>query len=185
MVIRGEVARLNGIVQEFLQLARAPALQRAPVAVATLLHEVASLMEAEAKAHAVRLTLRVPAGLPALVVDPRQLKQALINLLLNAIQASPPGGAVQVTAAVETEALRIAVIDSGSGIAPDMLERIFDPYVTTKPQGTGLGLPIALRIIQAHGGTLDISSALGRGTTAEVSLPITMPGPEAMPAAVH
>jgi signal transduction histidine kinase len=180
-VIRSEVARLNGIVQEFLQLARAPALQRELVAVATLLHEVAALMEAEAQAHAIRLTLRVPEGLPALVGDPQQLKQALINLLLNAIQATPSGGAVQVMAAAEAEVLRIAVIDSGSGIAPDMLERIFDPYFTTKPQGTGLGLPIALRIIEAHGGTLDVKSTLGRGTTVEVRLPITAPGTEATP----
>jgi signal transduction histidine kinase len=71
------------------------------------------------------------------------------------------------------------VIDSGSGIASDMLERIFDPYFTTKPQGTGLGLPIALRIIQAHGGTLDVSSVLGRGTTVEVRLPLAIPEPEA------
>jgi signal transduction histidine kinase len=88
---------------------------------------------------------------------------------------------VQVTAAAETEALRLAVIDSGRGIAPDMLERIFDPYFTTRPQGTGLGLPIALRIIQAHGGTLDVSSLLGRGTTVEVRLPIATAGPEATP----
>jgi signal transduction histidine kinase len=143
-------------------------------------------MEAEAQAHAVRLTLQVPDGLPALVGDPPQLKQALINLVLNAIQATPPGGAVQVTAAAETEGLRIVVIDSGSGIAPDMLERIFDPYFTTKPQGTGLGLPIALRIIAAHGGTLNVSSTPGEGTTVEVRLPITPPGPEAVvPQAIH
>ena len=181
MVIRGEVARLNGIVQDFLQLARAPALQREPVAVATLLHEVAALMEAEAKTHAVRLVLRAPEGLPALVVDPQQLKQALINLLLNAIQATPPGGTVQVTAAAEPEALRLAVIDSGSGVAPELMDRIFDPYFTTKPHGTGLGLPTAMRIIQAHGGTLDVSSAHGAGTTVEVRLPIATPGPETTP----
>lgn len=180
-VIRGEVARLNAIVQDFLQLARLPALQREPIAVAILLREVAALMKAEAQAHTVHLTLQVPEGLPTLIADPQQLKQALINLLLNAIQATPPGGAVQVTAAAEAEALRIAVIDSGRGIAPDLMERIFDPYFTTKPQGTGLGLPIALRIIEAHGGTLDVKSTLGRGTTVEVCLPITAPGTEATP----
>ncbi|HSF30237.1 MAG TPA: ATP-binding protein [Candidatus Tectomicrobia bacterium] len=180
MVIRGEVARLNGIVQEFLELARAPAPQREPVAVATLVHEVATLMEAEAKEHAVRLTLQVPEGLPSLFVDPQQLKQALLNLLLNAIQATPPGGFVQLTAAADAEALRLAIIDSGRGIAPELMDRIFDPYFTTKPDGTGLGLPIALRIIQAHGGTLDVSSALGGGTTMEVRLPIATPGREAM-----
>lgn len=180
-VIRGEVGRINDIVQEFLQLARVPALQREPIAVATLLYDVASLMEAEASVHEVHLTLRVPEQLPALAVDPQQLKQALINLLLNAIQATPSGGVVQLTAAIEGDALRIDVIDSGSGIAPDMLERIFDPYFTTKPLGTGLGLPIALRIIEVHGGTLDVSSALGRGTTVEVRLPIARPGPETTP----
>ncbi len=180
-MIRGEVARLNGIVQEFLQLARAPALQRESVGVATLRHEVTSLMHAEANARGVYLTLQVPEGLPSVAVDPQQLKQALINLLLNAIQATPPGGSVQVMAAAEPEALRIAVTDSGSGIAPEMMDRIFDPYFTTKPEGTGLGLPIALRIIQAHDGTLDVSSALGRGTTVEVRLPIAMPGPGARP----
>jgi len=180
-VIRGEVARLNAIVQDFLQLARLPALQREPIAVAILLREVAALMKAEAQAHTVHLTLQVPEGLPTLIADPQQLKQALINLLLNAIQATPPRGAVQVTAAAEAEALRIAVIDSGRGIAPDLMERIFDPYFTTKPQGTGLGLPIALRIIEAHGGTLDVKSTLGRGTTVEVCLPITAPGTEAAP----
>jgi signal transduction histidine kinase len=138
-------------------------------------------MEAEAKTHAVRLVLRAPEGLPALVVDPQQLKQALINLLLNAIQATPPGGTVQVTAAAETEVLLLAVIDSGSGVAPELMDRIFDPYFTTKPHGTGLGLPIALRIIQAHGGTLDVSSAHGAGTTVEVRLPIATPGPETTP----
>jgi signal transduction histidine kinase len=177
-VIRGEVARLNGIVQEFLRLARAPALQRESVGVATLLHEVASLMEAEANARAVHLTLQLPEGLPSVAVDRQQLKQALINLLLNAIQATPPGGSVQVVAAAAVKTLRIAVADSGSGIAPEMMDRIFDPYFTTKPEGTGLGLPIALRIIQAHGGTLDVSSALGGGTTVEVRLPIATPGPE-------
>jgi len=179
-VIRGEVARLNGIVQEFLQLARAPALQRESVGVATLLDEVVSLMETEADVCAVHLTKQVPEGLPSVAVDPQQIKQALINLLLNAIQATPPGGSVKVIAAVETEALRIAVIDSGSGIAPEMMDRIFDPYFTTKPEGTGLGLPIALRIIQAHGGTLDVSSVFGGGTTLEVRLPIAPPGLEAM-----
>jgi signal transduction histidine kinase len=173
-VIRGEVARLNTIVQDFLQLARVPALQRESVAVAALLDEVASLMETEANAHQLHLTFQVPEGLPPLIVDRQQLKQALINLLLNAIQATPAGGSVRVTAEAEGEALRIAIMDSGSGIAPDLMDRIFDPYFSTKPDGTGLGLPIALRIIQAHGGTLDISSALDRGTTVAVRLPRTL-----------
>jgi signal transduction histidine kinase len=179
-IIRGEVARLNGIVQEFLQLARAPTLQREPAALETLLHEVASLMEAEANVHAVSLQLKVPAGLPPLVVDRQQLKQALINLILNAIQATPSGGAVQVTAEAEAETVCLWIIDSGSGIAPELLDRIFDPYFTTKPDGSGLGLPIALRIIQAHGGTLEVANAIGGGTRVAVRLPLVVSGSESI-----
>jgi signal transduction histidine kinase len=179
-IIRGEVARLNGIVQEFLQLARAPTLQREPAALETLLHEVASLMEAEANVHAVSLQLKVPAGLPPLVVDRQQLKQALINLILNAIQATPSGGAVRVTAEAEAETVCLWIIDSGSGIAPELLDRIFDPYFTTKPDGSGLGLPIALRIIQAHGGTLEVANAIGGGTRVVVRLPLVVSGSESI-----
>jgi signal transduction histidine kinase len=170
-IIRGEVARLNTIVQEFLTLARTPTLQRESIAIAALLQEVASLMQAEANARSVRLTVQVPGPLPALLLDRQQMKQALMNLLLNALQATPPGGSVQVTADAGAKEVRITLADRGSGIAPEMLERIFDPYFTTKQEGTGLGLPIALQIIQAHGGTLDVRSILGQGTTVEVHLP--------------
>jgi signal transduction histidine kinase len=170
-IIRGEVARLNTIVQEFLTLARTPTLQRAPIAVATLLQEVTSLIEAEAQARAVRLTIQVSESLPPLFLDRQHMQQALLNLLLNALQATPPGGAVQVTAEAGAAEVCITITDQGSGIAPERLERIFDPYFTTKPEGTGLGLPIALQIIQAHGGTLDVRSILGQGTTVDVRLP--------------
>lgn len=172
-IIREEVTRLNTIVQEFLTLARAPRLQGESVAVGAFLQEVVSFMEAEAKARSLLLSLWVSGSFPALILDRQQLKQALINLILNALQATPPGGSIQVTAQAEAAGVRITISDSGSGIIPEMLDRIFDPYVTTKPDGTGLGLPIALRIIQAHGGTLDISSTAGQGTSAEVWLPWT------------
>jgi signal transduction histidine kinase len=174
-IIRGEVARLNTIVQEFLTLARTPTLQRASVAIAPLLQEVTSLLEAEAQARAVRLTTQLPASLPLLFLDRQQMQQALLNVLLNALQATPPGGTVQVTAEAGAPGIRITITDQGSGIASEMLERIFDPYFTTKPEGTGLGLPIALRIIQAHGGTLDVRSSPGQGTTVDVHLPCQRP----------
>jgi signal transduction histidine kinase len=174
-IIRGEVARLNTIVQEFLTLARTPTLQRASIAVATLLQEVAALLDAEAQARSVRLTVQVPGPLPPLHLDRQQMQQALLSLLLNALQATPPGGAVQVTAEARSEEVRITIADQGSGIAPELLERIFDPYFTTKPEGTGLGLPIALRIIQAHDGTLDVRSIPGQGTTVDVHVPCRPP----------
>jgi signal transduction histidine kinase len=177
---RGEVARLNTIVQDFLTLARAPRPQRESAAVNTLLQEVTSLLKAEAKARSLVLTVEAPQSLPVLLIDRQQLKQALINVVLNALQATPSGGTIQVTATDEGDGVRITIIDSGSGIAPDLLDRIFDPYFTTKPDGTGLELPIALRIIQAHGGTLDVSSIPGQGATVEVRLPY---GPHTLRAA--
>jgi signal transduction histidine kinase len=174
-IMRGEVARLNTIVQEFLSLARTPTLQRESIVLATLLQEVVALLEAEAKARSVRLTVQVLGSLPPLLLDRQQMQQALLNLLLNALQATPPGGAVQVTAEAGATEVRLTITDQGSGIALEMLERIFDPYFTTKPEGTGLGLPIALRIIQAHGGTLDVRSIPGQGTTVEVRLPSGSP----------
>jgi signal transduction histidine kinase len=170
-IVRGEVARLNTIVQDFLTLAKAPRLHCESTTIGGLLQEVAALLEPEAKARSLALSVQAAESLPALFLDRQQMKQALINLVLNAIQVTSPGGTVQVTSAPEGNGVRITIVDSGSGIAPDMLERIFDPYFTTKPDGTGLGLPIALRIIQAHGGTLDIRSEVGQGTTVQVHLP--------------
>jgi signal transduction histidine kinase len=98
-IIRDEVARLNTIVQDFLTLARAPTPRREPVAIATLLQEVAALMAAEANARALVLSVQAAESIPSLLLDRQQTQQALINLVLNALQATPPGGTVQVTAA--------------------------------------------------------------------------------------
>jgi len=120
------VARLNTIVQEFLTLARAPTPHRESIAVAALLQEVVSLLEAEAQARAVRLTTQVPESLPPLFLDRQQMQQALLNLLLNALQATLPGGAVKVTAEAGATEVRLTITDQGSGIPQELLERIFD-----------------------------------------------------------
>jgi signal transduction histidine kinase len=125
----------------------------------------------------VTLEAAVPADLPPISADPNQLQQVLINLLMNALEATLPGGHVQVTAAPRAEAgrpgVRFGVADTGPGIPPDVLPRVFEPFFTTKPpgQGTGLGLAICRDIVKEHGGEIQVESQPGAGTTFTVWLP--------------
>jgi signal transduction histidine kinase len=136
----------------------------------------------------ITLDLRCAADLPLVTGYYEPLVRAVTNVLLNAVDATPPGGTLTISVDTEraptttpqnslsntdTNWVVISVRDSGCGIAPDTLSRIFDPYVTTKPGGTGLGLAIALQTLQAHQGTIDVQSELGRGTTMTLRLPVT------------
>ncbi len=105
--------------------------------------------------------------------DSFQLKLALLNLLLNALQACSPGGTVSIATCVEPDGLTIQIADSGEGITEERLARVFDVFFTTREGGTGLGLPIARRIIEEHGGSLSLTSDAGHGTTANVHLPVS------------
>ena len=106
-----------------------------------------------------------------MVFDPDQLRQVLDNLLRNAIDATPPGGRVTLSAEWTPRHLVFEVRDTGSGIAADVLPKIFDLYFTTKPQGTGIGLAVSQQIVAAHGGRIDVESRPGRGTVMRVVLP--------------
>ena len=171
-LMRNEVRRLNGIVEQFLALARPLKLQREQVDVGEFFRDVAALLEAEAKAANVRIELEIAPDLPLLRADRNYMKQLLMNLLLNGIQAMPSGGALTLQAGMEKESLRFSITDRGIGIAPDKLSKIFDPYFTTKANGSGLGLAIARRIVDAHGGKITAESQPGQGSCFRVWLPI-------------
>ncbi len=169
-VVEGETRRINDVVQRFLEYARPPKL--APRE-ASLGHEIRELVEATralAEARGVSLASDVSRAGTA-VFDPGQLRQAVDNLLRNAIEATPAGGQVSITAASAGSGHSIEVRDNGSGIAADDLPRVFDLYFTTKPDGTGIGLAVAQQIVSAHGGTIEVDSAPGRGTRMTVQLP--------------
>ena len=170
-LMQGEVTRLNAIVEEFLTLARPLPLAPAPVALDALLGELAALVEDQARAAAIELRVTVPSPAPRVVADRDHLKQVLLNLVLNAVQAAGPGGRVTIEAQPARDGVSIVVADTGPGIAADVLPRIFDPYFTTKSGGLGLGLTIARRIVQAHGGALEVDSAPGAGARFAVRLP--------------
>jgi signal transduction histidine kinase len=174
-LMRGEVERLNGIVEQFLSLARPLDLKPEAVQVDGLLRELALLTESDAKSARVRTNV-LAANLPPLRADRNYLKQVLLNLILNAIQAMPDGGTLTLEAKTARGNLLLTVADTGAGIAPDLLPRIFDPYFTTKPNGSGLGLSVARRIVEAHGGELTAASEPGRGSRFQMTLPLGGPG---------
>jgi len=171
-VAQGEVRRLNSIVEEFLSLARPLSLKPEPVQVAALLDEIAGLVENEARDARIRIERDIAAGLPVLHADRDRMNQVLLNLTLNSIQAMPDGGSLTLGAAAADGNMTLTVKDTGPGISPDLLPRVFEPYVTAKTKGLGLGLTIARRIVEAHGGRIEVDSALGRGTSFRVILPL-------------
>jgi two-component system sensor histidine kinase HydH len=170
-LVQGEVRRLNAIVEEFLSLARPPALRPEPVDVAALLDEVHALVDGQARAAGVSVRREVVAGMPALVADRDRVKQVLLNLVLNAIEAMPGGGELILGASATRTAVTLSVGDTGTGIAPEVRPRLFEPYVTTKARGLGLGLAIARRIAEAHGGRIEADSRPGGGSELRVVLP--------------
>jgi signal transduction histidine kinase len=171
-LMQTEVRRLDRIVEEFLGLARPLTLKQEPIRVADLLDEVELLVEAQARGAGVRIERGLAADVSSFRGDHDRLKQVLLNLALNALQAMPRGGRLELGAAVSGSALTLSVSDTGEGIRPEVLPRVFDPYVTTKAQGLGLGLAIARRIVEAHGGRIEAESRPGLGSTFRVTLPV-------------
>jgi two-component system sensor histidine kinase HydH len=171
-LMQNEVERLNRTVEQFLSLARPLQLSPEPIAVEEFIREVRALLEAQAQASNVQIDVKSAPSLPPLWADRNYLKQLLLNLILNGIQAMPAGGRLSLEAAQENSFLRLTVSDHGTGIQPDQAGKIFDPYFTTKPSGSGLGLAIARRIAEAHGGNIDVQSKPGQGASFHVALPL-------------
>ena len=159
------------VVQGFLKFTRPQDLTLQPVRVATLVEEILPLVQPEAVSHGVKVDTHVS---PELTVngDDAMLRQALLNLAMNACQAMPAGGRLRI-AAGHADRGRIEVVfqDTGVGIPAEHLERIFDLYFTTKEHGSGIGLSMVYRIVQLHDGDIEVASTPGRGTTFRILLP--------------
>ena len=167
-----EIERIDVIVKGFMDFARPAALDVAPHALNSVLEEVLNLMEANLNHHQIALEKQFSESLPAVVFDRDKLKQVFMNIVLNAMDAMPEGGTLRITTAREANQARVGVEDTGTGIPPDALRRLFEPFFTTKPQGTGLGLANARRILEQHGGNIQVKSSFGNGTTVSMWLPI-------------
>ena len=169
-MVRSESARLNGIVEEFLQFARPPKLNRQSVDMDQLLDETVSLIEARAMERGIEVD-KGYSDLGIWILDREQMKQALLNIFLNGIEAMPDGGTLSIKDCPGVGALCLEISDTGKGIHEEDIPRIFDLYFTTKETGTGLGLSIVQRVIMEHGGWVDVDSVPGGGTTFRIHFP--------------
>jgi len=171
-IIESEIRRLDEVVQGFLKFTRPEDLRLQPVKVHALMDEIIPIIETEANKNNVKVTVDVPPSVPAVNGDSAMLRQAFLNLAINACQAMPTGGSLRLKAGPSSRArVEILVQDSGVGIAPEHLSKIFNLYFTTKERGTGIGLSMVYRIIQMHDGEVEVQSTPGRGTTFRVLLP--------------
>jgi signal transduction histidine kinase len=170
-IITSECERLNGLLTNFLNFARPrpPRLQN--VQLEPLLENVLVLASHGVRGKTVRFVKSIGNGLHPVECDPEQLEQVLLNLMINAIEASPEGGTVTLSAATEETRIAIGVVDHGHGVAPAHIDRLFDPFFTTKEHGTGLGLPVAHQIVRQMGGSLLAQSNADHGMTFSVVLP--------------
>lgn len=166
-----EVGRMDRSISELLDLARPFRLARTKQDVAAICHDAARLVAGECASQGIAVEVLVPSG-KAVYWDADRIRQALLNVFLNAIHAMPDGGKLVLSARVVRDGVEILVVDTGQGISPEHLERIFDPYFTTRGSGTGLGLAITRRIVEAHGGRIDVQSQLGAGTTVRMVIPV-------------
>lgn len=172
-----ESERLDHVVEEFLSMARRQPVETMDCDIAAELRTVTVLLSAEAEQRGVRMELKQE-ELPVLKGDPEKFRQAFLNIMLNGLQATPAGGIVTVAATrpeVQDKgrpAVVITVSDTGPGIEHDKLERIFQPFFTTRAGGTGLGLAIAKKIIEGYGGIIEVETSPGKGTTFRIIFPI-------------
>jgi signal transduction histidine kinase len=172
-VLRSEVGRVNKIIEQFLFFARPARLELQAVPVKDVLKDLLLLCREGAEQQRVTLEEEIEANLPPLMLDRQRIHEALWNLVNNGLQAMPGGGRLRLTAERhEGKEVLIQIADTGEGIPQENLGKIFDYYFSTKEKGMGLGLPLAHKIIQEHGGMIEVKSAVGAGTTFRVHLPI-------------
>lgn len=169
--ISSEVDRTNSLVSRFLDFARPLELRRATADLSEVISAAARSIKRDAERLQVTLDVQAPHPI-AFPLDAELMERVVVNLILNAMQASQPGSTVTVAAQGARNEAILEVIDHGIGIAPDRIESIFNPFVTTKSDGTGLGLAIVAKIVDEHGGKINVQSTPGQGTTFTVTLPI-------------
>ncbi len=181
-VAKGEVARLDYIITQFLQAIRPVP----PKMVRSRLNEVVKgtleLLLPEIENRGVSLREKLARQLPEVHLDPVQIRQALVNLIKNALQAMTRDGVLTLETGRTSESVWVSISDSGTGIPAEQLKRIFEPFYTTKKKGSGLGLMIVQRIVRDHGGRVDLESHVDQGTTFRISLPLLERGPRLLEA---
>ena len=189
--LQHECTRLAEVSNDFLRFARVKELDLQPAKLADVVRELLDFFGPTARQSNIEIKSFFPADLPAANLDRDLFKQALLNLFLNAQQAMPQGGELTIQAwpasYLPQGGVVLNVIDTGNGMKPEDLPRVFRPFFSTRPGGTGLGLPTTRRIVEAHGGTITVQSEVGKGTQFTIYLPPPdqRRGPPALPQPTH
>jgi signal transduction histidine kinase len=173
--IKDEIKRLDRLIRNFLSYGRPLNLNLKPVALQDLFNSILALASDQAEQQSIKIHLDQSMKMPTIEADAERLRSCFSNLVLNAQQAMPNGGELRIDFKAREEGIEVLIADTGSGIAPENIEKIFEPYFSTKDTGTGLGLPLVKRIIEGHGGRISVQSTVDKGTTFYVWLPIHPP----------
>jgi PAS domain S-box-containing protein len=176
--VLSQIERLNGVINDYLRFARMPVKHLKPECVNDLIRELAQFLQPETAAAHVRLTLNLCEAPPDIEIDRNLISQALLNCIRNAMEAMPEGGDLTLATGIKENHVEIGITDTGVGIAAEHLDRVFDPFFSTKDYGTGLGLPYVRQIVQEHRGEILIHSAPGKGAALTLRFPIAQPGSE-------
>jgi signal transduction histidine kinase len=171
-VLDSEIDRLDSVVKRFLDFTRPPEMHQEESSLKEILEEVLAVERPELAKANIKLDVRLAADVPHVLVDKPLLRQGLINLLVNAIEAMPAGGQLFVSLRRDGEMAEMVIRDTGRGIAPEHRQRIFQLFFTTRPGGSGIGLASTFRTIQLHNGSIEFESEVGRGTTFRIDLPL-------------
>ncbi|MEW5949285.1 MAG: ATP-binding protein [Thermodesulfobacteriota bacterium] len=172
-IVVDEIRRLESLLVDVSDFARMAQPQKSVQNINEVVSDVYNLMYEGLQKQGIEFTKSLRPDIPASSFDPRQIKQILINLAKNAVEAMPHGGKLDIATDLEGQMIKIAVTDTGKGIPGENLRDIFNPFFTTKPKGTGLGLAISRKIIEDHGGSIEIKSKVGEGTTCIINLSAT------------
>jgi signal transduction histidine kinase len=176
--LQHECQQLVDVSNDFLRFARVKDLRLAPAVLNDVLDEMLDFFGPTARHANIQIQQFLPADLPPVLLDRELFKQALLNLLLNAEQAMPQGGELTIAASTEPPVrdgemghVCLCLIDTGEGMTPEVCSKVFQPFFSTRPGGTGLGLPTTRKIVEAHGGCIEVQSEVGRGTKFAIRLP--------------
>jgi signal transduction histidine kinase len=170
-IARGEVRRLDQIISQFLKAVRPAPPDCRPEDLNALISESLAFLKGEIGDRGIRVEFFPAKGIPLVSIDNDQLRQALYNVIRNSFQAMGSGGELRVATGCDESHVWVSIGDTGGGIDPALADRIFQPYVTTKSDGSGLGLHVVQRIVRAHGGEIDLRSAAGKGLLFTIRLP--------------
>ena len=177
-IVQSEIDRINSIVKDLSDFAKPAPLQLQPVRLDELLGDTLSLLSDQCLKQKVEVATAFGHNGLMLQADPQQIKQVLLNLLLNSLEAMPEGGRLEVATRTNHRDLTLQVTDTGCGIDPEQQRHVWDPFFTTKERGMGLGLAIVKGVVERHGGQITISSKPGQGAVVEIQLPLATPSSE-------